>query len=248
MPPEINEIWQREFSTGIFKDFDLDSDLIKEKKARISAGSKFGISNLFKALRSEVEEYNQKIHGPLIDLTFHPKPGIEEIEVYPVNEPYTHVRIIYDHSTHEYTYIIIEPSLTEPEKDLLTELKQRLFETLDINTKDLSKEEARLKLKATADEIMRDYGIKLTPIAREKILYNMHKDFLGNGLIDPIMHDKYIEDISCDGVNSQLFAYHASYESMKTNLVYHNAEELDSFVTKLAQRAGKLHFNRRTDS
>jgi flagellar protein FlaI len=239
LPPEINEIWQREFSTGIFKDFDLDSDLIKEKKARISAGSKFGISNLFKALSSEVEEYNQKIHGPLIDLTFHPKPGIEEIEVYPVNEPYAHVRIIYDHSTHEYTYIIIEPSLTEPEKDLLTELKQRLFETLDINTKDLSKEEARLKLRAAADEIMRDYGIKLTPIAREKILYNMHKDFLGNGLIDPIMHDKYIEDISCDGVNSQLFAYHASYESMKTNLVYHNAEELDSFVTKLAQRAGK---------
>ena len=30
-----------------------------------------------------------------------------------------------------------------------------------------------------------------------------------------------------------------AYESMKTTLMYHNAEELDSFVTKLAQRAGK---------
>jgi flagellar protein FlaI len=70
-------------------------------------------------------------------------------------------------------------------------------------------------------------------------MYNMYKDFLGDGLIDAIMHDKYIEDISCDGVNVLIFAYHSSYESMKTTLSYHNAEELDSFVTKLAQRAGK---------
>jgi len=53
------------------------------------------------------------------------------------------------------------------------------------------------------------------------------------------MHDNNIEDISCDGVHTPLFAFHASYESMKTTLAYHNAEELDSFVTKLAQRSGK---------
>ena len=131
------------------------------------------------------------------------------------------------------------PILTDPEKDLLKELKERLFETLDINTKDISKEEAKRQLRVATDDIMRDFGIKLTPPQREKILYNMHKDFLGDGLIDPIMHDKYIEDISCDGVHTPLFAFHASYESMKTTLAYHNAEDLDSFVTKLAQRSGK---------
>jgi flagellar protein FlaI len=67
----------------------------------------------------------------------------------------------------------------------------------------------------------------------------MNKEFLGQGLIDPIMHDKYIEDISCDVVNSILFVYHSRFESMKTNLMFNNAEDLDSFVTKLAQRAGK---------
>jgi flagellar protein FlaI len=239
LPPEINEIWQREFSTGAFKDFDIEIDLLKDKATRFAPFKKFSLSSIFKVIGSEVEDYNPKIHGPLVDLTFQPKPGFEEIEVYPVNEPFAYIRIIYDHSTHEYTYLILEPLLTEPEKDLLKELKQRLFETLDINTKDISKEEAKHKLRIAADEIMRDYGIKLTPIQREKILYNMQKDFLGDGLIDAIMHDKYIEDISCDGVNSTIFAYHASYESMKTSLIYHNAEELDSFVTKLAQRAGK---------
>ena len=49
----------------------------------------------------------------------------------------------------------------------------------------------------------------------------MHKEFLGDGLIDAIMHDKYIEDISCDGVHTSLFVYHANYESMKTTLSLH---------------------------
>ncbi len=239
LPPEIDEIWKREFSGIAFKDLDLEPDLITEKTTAVSAFKKTGLSALFKVIRAEVEEYNPKIHGPLVDLSFQPSPGIEEIEVYPVNEPYAYIRIIYDHATHEYTYQVLEPLLTEPEKDLLKELKERLFDTLDINTKDLSKGDARLRLRVSTDNIMHDYGIKLSPVQREKIMYNMYKDFLGDGLIDAIMHDKYIEDISCDGVNVLIFAYHSSYESMKTTLSYHNAEELDSFVTKLAQRAGK---------
>ncbi|WP_414674915.1 type II/IV secretion system ATPase subunit [Methanoregula sp.] len=238
LPPELAEIWKREFSTAGFKD--LESEFIPDKdKTERAAAKKSGFAALFSAIRSATVEYDPKIHGPLVDLTFDPKPGIEVMEMYPVNEPYAYVRVIYDHSTHEYTYLVIEPVLSEPEKDLLKELKERLFETLDINTKDISKEEARQQLRTAVDDILADYGIKLNPVQREKLLYNMHKDFLGDGLIDAIMHDKYIEDISCDGVNTPLFAFHASYESMKTTLMYHNAEELDSFVTKLAQRAGK---------
>ena len=238
LPAEFSEIWKKEFSTAGFKDLDIDDEIALEKQ-KLKPVAKKGLSSIFRAIRAEQEEYDPKIHGPLVDLSFDSKPGIEEMEMYPVNEPYAYIRIIYDHSTHEYTYQVIEPILTDPEKDLLKELKERLFETLDINTKDISKEDARQKLRTAANEIMQDFGLKLPPLQREKIHYNMYKDFLGDGLIDPIMHDKYIEDISCDGVHTPLFAFHASYESMKTTLAYHTAEELDSFVTKLAQRAGK---------
>lgn len=239
LPPEINRIWQQEFPSDIFKEFDLEKELDRKKGLQAPTVKRTGLSGIFKAIRHEVEEYDPRVHGPLVDLAFRQKPGLEEIEVYPVNEPYAYIRIIYDHGTHEYTYQINEPILTSQEKDLLKEIKERLFETLDINTKNISKQEARLKLRDAADSIMQDYGIRLSSIAREKILYNMYKDFLGDGLIDAIMHDKYIEDISCDGVNNPIFAYHSSYESMKTNLQYNDAGELDSFVTKLAQRAGK---------
>jgi flagellar protein FlaI len=239
LPAEFAEIWKKEFSTAGFKDLNIEEEFLAEKVKVKPAARKFGFSSLFRAIRSQPEEYNPKIHGPLVDLSFIPGPGIEEVEMYPVNEPYAFVRITYDHATHEYYYQLLEPSLSDPEKELLKELKERLFDTLDINTKDISKDEARLRLRASTDDIMQDFGLDLSPLEREKIHYNMFKDFLGNGLIDPIMHDKYIEDISCDGINTPLFAFHSSYESMRTSIVYHDAGELDSFVTKLAQRSGK---------
>jgi len=239
LPPDFDEIWKKNFSTAGFKDLDIDADIGLEKVKPKLESKQSWFTSLFKAIHTTLEEYDPKKHGPLVDISFKPSPGIEEVEIYPVNPPYAYIQIIYDHATHEYTYKVLEPLLTDPEKELLKELKERLFETLDINTKDISKEEAGIKLRAAATDIILDFGIKLTPVQREVILYNMHKDFLGDGLIDAVMHDKYIEDISCDGVHTSLFVYHNNYESMKTTLSYTNAEELDSFVTKLAQRSGK---------
>jgi flagellar protein FlaI len=191
------------------------------------------------AIRREVPGYDSRIHGPLVNLTFRPRPGIEEIELYPVNEPYAYIRITYDHATHEYTYEILEPALTAAEEELFREIKERIFERLDINTQNIPDEEARTILRTVTDDVIADFGLSLSTTHREKILYNMYKEFLGNGKIDPIMHDQYIEDISCDGVNVNLFVYHTRYESMRTNLRYRNSTEIDSFVTKLAQRSGK---------
>ena len=191
------------------------------------------------AIRHEVQEYDYRIHGPLVDLMFRPRPGIEEIELYPVYEPYSYIRITYDHATHEYTYEILEPLLSTAEEELFREIKERIFERLDVNTQNMPDEEARTTLRNVTDDVIADFGLSLIPLQREKILYSMYKEFLGNGMIDPIMHDRYIEDISCDGVNVNLFVYHTRYESMRTNLRYHNSTELDSFVTKLAQRSGK---------
>lgn len=195
--------------------------------------------NPLSVIHHEVAEYDPKIHGPLVDLIFRPRPGVEEIEFYPVNEPYGYIRITYDHATHENTYEILEPILTKAEEELFNEIKERIFERLDVNTQNMPDEQARSTLRNVSDEVIADFGIHLTPVQREKILYSMYKEFLGNGMIDPIMHDRYIEDISCDGVNVYLFVYHTRYESMRTNLRYKTAEELDSFVTKLAQRSGK---------
>ncbi|MDD4254964.1 MAG: ATPase, T2SS/T4P/T4SS family [Methanofollis sp.] len=234
LPPEIDTLWKEAFPTITEEARSVVIGKDQEKKAGF-----LGKINLFTKLVRKVEEYDPRRHGPLVDLAFTPAPGIEEVELYPVNEPYAYIRIIYDNASHEYTYEVLEPVLSDAEKELLGEIKSRLFEQLDVNTKDISRDGARKVLRDLSDEIISDYGISLTPVAREKLFYHIERDFLGDGLIDAIMHDKFIEDISCDGLDNPIFVFHGGYESIKTNMMYTNAVELDSFVTKLAQRSGK---------
>jgi flagellar protein FlaI len=187
-----------------------------------------------------VECYSAGIHGALVDLTSKPVSNAEVIEVYPVNEPYAYVRILYDDSTMEYIYEIIEPVLTAEEKELMEEVKEGVLERLDINMSNVTKEKAQKALVKYFDEVISDYHIRLSPCQHAKMMYHIEKEYLGDGVIDAVMHDPNVEDISCDGVNSPIFLFHRKYESVQTSLVYTNSVDLNSFVTKLAQRAGKF--------
>jgi len=53
------------------------------------------------------------------------------------------------------------------------------------------------------------------------------------------MKDPHIEDISCDGSDVLLFLYHRRYGSLKSNIMFHDDDELSAFVVKLAQKCGK---------
>lgn len=187
-----------------------------------------------------VECYSAGIHGPLVDLTWDPVPDVEVIEVYPVNEPYAYVRVTYNNATMEYTYEILEPVLTAEEKELMEEVKQGVLDRLDINMSDVTKEKARNALVKYIDEVLADYHIPLSACQHAKIMYHIEKEYLGDGVIDAVMHDPNVEDISCDGVNSPIFLFHRKYESLQTSLMYTSAVDLNSFVTKLAQRSGKF--------
>jgi len=202
-------------------------------------GSIFSKISKLSPLAKKREVYDPKVHGMMVDLTFQPPPGTEEIEVYPVNPPYAYIRITYSYSTHEYLYEVVEPVYSEAEKKLIDELKKGIFDRVNVNTRQISRETAAMTLESMMNEVFTDYAITLDPLTYEKIHYQLRKDFLGDGLVDAIMHDKFIEDISCDGIDRPLFVYHTRYESIESNLTYMDASDLDSFVTKLAQRAGK---------
>jgi flagellar protein FlaI len=189
--------------------------------------------------KKEREKYDPAIHGPMVDISYIPPQGVEEIELYPVNAPYAYIRITYNYQNHEYLYDVVEPVYTDSEKKLLEELKKGIFERVNVNTRQIARDMAADLLEEMMNEVFEDYAIHLDPKTYAKIHYQLHKEFLGNGMVDAIMHDAFIEDISCDGIERYLFVYHSKYESMETSLKYSNAYDLDSFVTKLAQRAGK---------
>lgn len=88
------------------------------------------------------------------------------------------------------------------------------------------------------DAVINDNRKKLTEHQVMKLLYYAKRDSVSYGPIDPIKHDINVEDISCDGYNERVFAYHGDHEQIITN-IWHGKKSLDNFVINLAQRSGK---------
>jgi len=167
-------------------------------------------------------------------------PNVDEVEMSAVTDPYSYVRIKYDNMDGEYLYEVIEPSLTFDEQNLLEILKSALVMTLSlVGGKTKTQGEKGELLASAMDLLLKDFGVTLHPLSRERILYYLRRDFVGFGVIDVMMIDPNVEDASCDGVNIPLYIFHRKYGSIRSNIIFEKEEELDSFVVWLAQKSGK---------
>lgn len=161
-------------------------------------------------------------------------------EVYPLIEPYAYAAIATDPSTGQLRYHVIEPTLSEEEKELLERIEDLLLQELDINLRELhTREDAEEYLKEKIEDIVKRYKIGIEEEALGKLEYYITRDFIYLGKIEPMMRDHMIEDISCDGVGIPIYVWHREYESMPTNVKFDTAEELDRFIIRLAYLAGK---------
>ncbi|PTD93635.1 secretion system protein E [archaeon SCG-AAA382B04] len=210
----------------------------KETKGTKEKGLSQKIKGLFSRSKKEREKYSPEKHGPLVDLELPEETDYEEVEKYAVNEPYAFVRITYNPETHTYKYRVLEPELTDAEQEIFEELKEKMTETLEVDLNKIEEDpEKHLREKTT--QLLEEFGIRLNPKQREKILYYLVRDFHGYERIDPLIKDPKIEDISCDGPEIPIYIYHQKYESIESNVKFENENTLDSFVIKLAQRSGR---------
>jgi type IV secretory pathway ATPase VirB11/archaellum biosynthesis ATPase len=174
-------------------------------------------------------------------------PDDEEVEVYAVNPPYAYVQIIRNKRTHASIYPAIEPKLDHDEQLLLGFVEQTLVDVLDLQPSELDKEELGDYIRKKFDQVLFDYSIQLgdptipgsEEESKERLLYYVLRDFIGEGPLDCFTRDPWIEDISCDGPHQPIFIYHRKYESLTTTVRFRDHNHLDSFVIRLAQRAGK---------
>ncbi|HRR67213.1 MAG TPA: hypothetical protein P5063_06160, partial [Methanomassiliicoccales archaeon] len=135
------------------------------------------------------------------------EPYVDEVEIAPVIEPYSYVRIKFDNIASEYLYEVIEPALTEDEGILLEMLKDSVVLTINKTEDKLGREKESI-LRAVTDELLKTMGITLTLESRERIHYYLRRDFIGYGIIDAMMIDPNVEDCSCDGVRIPLYIFH----------------------------------------
>lgn len=164
--------------------------------------------------------------------------SVKEIEVSEVEPPYSYVRIKYDNTSNEYIYEVIEPELDDDEEEVLKTVKDQVIDRVElIDIEDEKEREEYLEHKV--HNILDDLDVSLRPISEDRILYYIKRDFLGFGPIHVMMKDTEPEDISCDGVGIPIYVFHRKYGSMKSNVIFETAEELDNYVVWLAQRSGK---------
>jgi len=161
-------------------------------------------------------------------------------EVYPIHEPYVYAAVVTEPNSQRIKYELIEPTLLKEEENQLKEIKDILVEEIDVNLKEIgTRDKAEEYLKTKIREIIKDYRLKIAEEAVDKLMYYIIRDFLGYGKIDPLMKDPLIEDISADGVNIPIYVWHRDYESLPTNILFKNSEELNSFIVRLAYLARK---------
>ena len=153
---------------------------------------------------------------------------------------FAYAHIFWDTSEEGLFYKIVEPKLTEQDKKNLKKLKDYIQEKIDVNFNSVKRSEAFEYLKKIFQEGLEYFEMQ----ANEKTdiyKYYVKRDFIGLGTVDPLLKDENIEDISCDGINIPIYVYHRNpaFGSVKTNLMFESGDDLDLFVTKLAERCGK---------
>ncbi len=208
-------------------------------KKPIKKPQKTGKSSFLQSLRGM---FAKKMLPEPVVVTFKepPKNG-QTIETYQIQPPYSQVTVM---SLPELgggkAYFINEAKLPQEDNALLRKLSDII--SLEIEP---PKNNANpiAHLANEAERIAKKYGLlkkgKIDVETWDRILYYLHRDFLGFGHIHVIMNDPMIEDISVNGVGMPVYVWHRKYESMPTNLTFLDETALDNLIIKLTHQSSK---------
>jgi flagellar protein FlaI len=171
------------------------------------------------------------VETEFFDFSYH--DGVEEIDRYWVDEPYAYVAILDDDG--DVRYHVVEPTLSEFEgyvrEDIMVDLRDVLMHVRPSDDRED-------RLVEHLDTLLGRYTRDAEPGSLHKIRYYIERDLLGYDRISPLLADRNLEDISCDGTDVPVYVYHREYRDMRTNISF-SADRLNSLVVRLAQRSDK---------
>jgi archaeal flagellar protein FlaI len=75
--------------------------------------------------------------------------------------------------------------------------------------------------------------IMVSPIQYTALRYALKRKLLGMGVLEPVIRDPNIEDISCSGVGN-IFVEHKMFGGLRTAISFDTETELDKYVVQLA--------------
>jgi len=168
--------------------------------------------------------------------------GAIRLERYVLIEPHAWAEIILLPKEKTMMYYLHEPDLPPHLKRALDEVSE-IIET-EINPRELeavSGKPVDVIAKFFDRSIRRYKGIVkgLTGAEIDVLRYYVIRNFAGMGILEALLRDPYIEDISCNGVGVPIYVWHKRYESLPTNLEFVDRSSLNDYIVLLAHRSGK---------
>jgi len=162
-------------------------------------------------------------------------PSWKVIDRYPVNSPFAYA-VIAQSPLLSRRYYLDEVPLTKTEAAIYSYLLDALEAELTVPREQVN---PRQYFADQARKILLKYSIRVPAASWSKIIYFAERDLVGFGVLDGMMRDPNIEDLSIDALAKPLFIYHKGYESLETNLTISDEEQMDNLITRLSHMAGK---------
>jgi len=162
--------------------------------------------------------------------------------IYPLEQG-LFVHIYPDQSGARDHYICIEPTTVADIEAPLAQVEERLIAWAEEIGRIEDTDEKRAFLLKLIDNLCttqrrngsRHAGkIYVTPDVLEGIRYRILRDKIGLGVLQPLLLDPYIEDISCSGVG-HVFVEHKIFKSVQSSIVFSTHDEVDDFVVWLGE-------------
>jgi len=161
--------------------------------------------------------------------------------IYTIQEGKVYAVISTNPLSKQMMYHAIEPTLNEDEQKALLLVKDHFTSTIDTTLTELgSRDKAIESLRAGLDEAVGVHKLNLEDFRREKLLYYLTRDYLDYDKIDIMMRDPLIEDVSCNGPHIPLYIWHRVHESIPTNVMFDDDEQLDGYVIRLAYKSKRM--------
>jgi flagellar protein FlaI len=161
-------------------------------------------------------------------------------------------------------YIPIEPGLTQDLSTVFAQVEDKLVdETSEIGEAKSDEERAealvglvekicverRNGARAASSDVRSAKGkkgkskgnkdrVQVTSEQLKALKYVVVREKMGMGVIDPMIRDTYIEDISCSGLGP-IFLEHKVFKGIRAAVSFENHEDLDNFVLSLSESIRK---------
>jgi flagellar protein FlaI len=141
------------------------------------------------------------------------------------------------------TYYEVElPELSEAERELMEEVRERAIDRIDIDPRNITDYQERENVFLGKIKDMFKQGGLAEDISEKKLdqmARMIVRDMIGFGLLDIFLEDDDLEDILVPSTKKPTYVYHRDYGMCITNVVFKDEDELLRQIEKIARHVGR---------